>query len=34
MDYMKEIKGDFGRTGNNPLASFTPEPVENLREST
>ena len=27
-------KGDFGRTGNNPLASFTPEPVENLREST
>ena len=34
MDYMKEIKEIFGRTGNNPLASFTPEPVENLREST
>ena len=27
-------KGDFGRTGNNPLASFTPESVENLRKST
>ena len=34
MDYMKEIKGDFGRTDNNPLASFTPESVENLRKST
>ena len=34
MDYMKETKGDIGRTGHNPLASLTPEPVENLRKST
>ena len=27
-------KGNICRTGNNPLASFTPEPVENLRKST